>query len=142
MKLLIILLLFIPVKIIFSQTSAIEITISDIRNSKGYIKWAIVDNEKYFNNTTKGFIDAGVVSAKKGSLKVKTKDIPDGKYAISIFHDENDNSKVDFNIFGLPVEGFGFSNNPKIYFGPPKFDECTFTKKGETKVNVIVKYYL
>ncbi len=125
-----------------SQNSSIELTITNIRNSKGYIRYAIFDNEKHFLSTKTGFIDAGSVKAQKGSIKIKTNSIPDGFYAISVFHDENNNEKVDTNIFGIPTEGFGFSNNPTLYLGPPKFKECLIEKKSNTKLNIEIKYYL
>ncbi len=43
--------------------------------------------------------------------------------SISAYHDENDNSKLDKNSFGIPTELYGFSQNPKRGFGPPKFKE-------------------
>ncbi len=125
-----------------AQNSSIELTITNIRNSKGYIRYAIFDNEKHFLSTKTGFIDAGSVKAQKGSIKIKTNNIPDAFYAISVFHDENNNEKVDTNIFGIPSEGFGFSKNPTLYFGPPKFKECVIEKKSNTKLNIEIKYYL
>lgn len=47
-----------------------------------------------------------------------------GIYAISIFHDENDNGKLDTNFIGIPTEPYGFSNNAKGMFGPPDFKDC------------------
>ena len=43
--------------------------------------------------------------------------------SISAYHDENENSKLDKNSFGIPTELYGFSQNPKRGFGPPKFKE-------------------
>lgn len=143
MKRLFALLFFISVLFsLTSQNSEITISINSIRNSKGTVKWAVYNNEANFNSTKVGFSDAGFVSSKEGTVTIKTKHLPDGTYAISVFHDENNNSDVDFSFFGLPVEGFGFSQNPRIYFGPPKFNQCTFVKKGNTTQNVKMKYYL
>jgi uncharacterized protein (DUF2141 family) len=125
-----------------AQTTTITININSIRNSKGTVKWAVYNKESNFISTEAGFADAGETKAKEGSVTVKTKPPPDGTYAISIFHDENNNSEIDFNFFGLPIEGFGFSQNPTLYFGPPKFKECTFVKKGNNTQSVKMKYYL
>jgi uncharacterized protein (DUF2141 family) len=43
--------------------------------------------------------------------------------AVSVYHDENDNLKLDKSSFGVPLERYGFSKNPKRGFGPPKFGE-------------------
>ena len=53
-----------------------------------------------------------------------------GKYAVSVFHDENSNGKMDTNFVGMPKEGVGASNNAKGHFGPPKFDAAAFHFSG------------
>lgn len=52
-------------------------------------------------------------------------DLPPGEYALSVIHDENDNGRLD-TILKVPREGFGFSRNPAIRMGPPRFDETRF----------------
>jgi uncharacterized protein (DUF2141 family) len=52
--------------------------------------------------------------------------IPEGTYAVAIFQDNNDNGKLDENIFGAPKEPFGFSNNIVPKFSAPEFEECKF----------------
>lgn len=126
---------------LIAQETSLKISVNNIRNSKGTVKWAVYKDAAHFNSNS-GFADAGSVSAKKGTVTINTKNIPDGSYAISVYHDENNNSDVDFNFLGLPVEGFGFSQNPTLYFGPPKYKECVFTKKGNSVQNVKMKYYL
>ena len=69
-------------------------------------------------------------------MKVPVRDLVDnriafdgltfGQYALSIFHDENDNGELDTNIFKIPKEPFGFSNDAKGRFGPPKFQAASF----------------
>ena len=55
---------------------------------------------------------------------------------------ENNNKELDCNILGIPKEGFGFSQNPKIRFGAPNFSETKFKKRGNTKINITMKYFL
>ena len=43
-----------------------------------------------------------------------------------MIHDENKNEKLDFNDAGMPIEGYGHSNNPAKRPGPPNFDETKF----------------
>jgi len=50
-----------------------------------------------------------------------------GDYAIAVYHDENDNGKMDKRLFGIPKEPYGFSNNVKPVMSVPKFGECQFT---------------
>jgi uncharacterized protein (DUF2141 family) len=68
--------------------------------------------------------------------------LPTGRYAIAVLHDENSNHKLDRNIVGWPKEGFGFSNNPKVNLSAPSFDSaamqvsCPVT---ETTIHLIYK---
>ena len=41
--------------------------------------------------------------------------IPDGEYAISLLHDENENGDMDLNFIGYPLEGFGLANIIGLY---------------------------
>lgn len=68
--------------------------------------------------------------------------LPSGSYAIALIHDENGNNKLDTS-FGIPREGFGFSRNPVIRFGPPSFASAQFPVAGGTTDETIkVKYLL
>jgi len=49
------------------------------------------------------------------------KDLPPGYYSVAAIHDENSNHKLDRNFFGIPKEGFGFANNPRVLLSAPPF---------------------
>ena len=63
-------------------------------------------------------------------------DIPDGIYAVSVYHDENDNEKLDLIMGMIPKEDTGTSNNPKAKMGPPKWEESIFELKEGHVVNL------
>lgn len=54
-------------------------------------------------------------------------DLPPGRYAASVYLDENDNGKLDSGFLGIPKEPVGASNNPRHRMGPPRFEDCIFT---------------
>jgi uncharacterized protein (DUF2141 family) len=51
--------------------------------------------------------------------------IPAGKYGVVVLHDENENRKLDRNIFLVPKEGFGFANNPRVLLTAPPIEKAT-----------------
>jgi uncharacterized protein (DUF2141 family) len=51
-------------------------------------------------------------------------DLPAGDYGVAAIHDENSNHKLDRNFIGIPKEGFGFANNPRVTLSAPAFDEA------------------
>ncbi|MFM9979143.1 MAG: DUF2141 domain-containing protein [Sphingomonadaceae bacterium] len=74
------------------------------------------------------------------AAELRFADLPSGQYALALIHDENGNGKLD-TLMGIPREGFGFSRNPAIRFGPPKFAEARVTvTAGTADENVRMKY--
>ncbi|GAA4809529.1 hypothetical protein GCM10023232_00640 [Sphingosinicella ginsenosidimutans] len=68
--------------------------------------------------------------------------LPPGDYAVSVIHDENDDGRLN-TFVGIPREGFGFSRNPRIRMGPPRFEECRIAVTGAAMREVIqIKYLL
>jgi uncharacterized protein (DUF2141 family) len=65
-----------------------------------------------------------------------------GSYAVSVFHDENGNGKLDRNFMGMPKEGVGASNDAAGHFGPPKYDDARFKYQGGRSVLAIHVRYL
>ena len=49
--------------------------------------------------------------------------------------------KLDTTL-AIPKEGFGFSRNPKIAFGPPKFASAAFALTSSATQTVKMKYML
>ncbi len=67
--------------------------------------------------------------------------IPAGVYAVSVFHDENLNGRLDTNWLGIPREGVGASNNPKPRMGPPKFAAAEFQHSAASMdIEIFVRY--
>ena len=107
------------------ETFDLTIEISGMDTDKGKVFIAIYDSEETFlksGGSTKGAF--AVVKNKKATAYFK--DLEKGVYAVSLFHDENDNNKMDTKIFGIPKEPYGFSNNATGFMGPPKFKDAKF----------------
>ena len=56
--------------------------------------------------------------------------ISSGTYALAVIHDQNMNGKLDTNIFGIPTEGYGFSNGAKALLHAPSFSAASFHYDG------------
>lgn len=63
----------------------------------------------------------------------KSDDLKTGKYAVSVYHDLNENGKLDRNLVGIPKEPFAFSNTEKLKMGPPAFEDASFHLGSEVK---------
>jgi uncharacterized protein (DUF2141 family) len=120
----------------------LEVRISNLKNTEGKIMATLYRDEKGFPSSPDNAFGAEVLQLKKGTeAKLVFKNVPAGRYALSVFHDENNNNKLDTGTFGIPKEGYGFSNNPKIRFGPPSFKEAAFTvEKDRKQIEIKLNY--
>lgn len=103
----------------YSQTNTLTVNITDLKNDKGQVMIKLVDQDQ---NIIKGLI-APIMDKQ---CIVRIEDLPVGTYALSYFHDENMNEKLDMKSWGPPAEGYGFSNNARGMFGPPKLKDQLF----------------
>jgi uncharacterized protein (DUF2141 family) len=79
--------------------------------------------------------------AKAGSQSITFIDLPPGRYAVIAFHDENDNGLLDANSFGVPTEGYCFSNDAMGFLGAPSFDAAAVTLgEGDKKISMTLVY--
>ena len=104
-----------------SKTGKLTVKITGIRNTEGNIRVALRSGE----NT---IVDAKTVEIDPKTLTAEAvfDNPPEGAYGVAVIHDENKNEKLDFNEMGMPLEGYGHSNNPARREGPPSFDETKF----------------
>ena len=103
----------------------IDVNITGFENNNGHALVTLVNTAEQFDGKAKALLDQKVV-IEKNAIKVRFENIVPGEYAIVVVHDENDNGKLDMNFVGIPKEAFGFSNNPVIRRGPPKYEEAKF----------------
>lgn len=121
---------------------SLRVSISGMRSAKGNVTVTIYPDDAAH------FLD--------GKFKVARQQLPvtlpvttacfvlpaPGVYAVALFHDENGNGHLDTNALGIPTEGYGFSNNPTLYFGPPDIGRVRLTlHPGDNGVDVRMKYY-
>lgn len=122
--------------------AALEVSISGLRNMKGNVLVCVTANPRFFPDCSKDPKSFRATVPARDSAQVSFRGIAQGTYAIALVHDENGNSKMDMAIF-LPREGFGFSRNPAIVTGPPKFKAAAFViDAAEVSQRIKMKYML
>jgi len=104
-----------------SASCTVTIHVDGFRNQKGDLGVTVFKSaDGWPENNAKALQHGGYpFSGDKASVKL---DLPEGRYAFAVIHDENSNHKLDRNLVGFPKEGFGFSNNPKVYLTAPGFE--------------------
>lgn len=112
------------------KENLIHVEIVAMHNDKGRVLCSLFSSAADFpTKTDKAFAHAAS-DISNGRSVCEFADVAPGTYAVSVFHDENSNGKLDTNFVGIPREGVGASNNAKGHFGPPKFDAAAFQFSG------------
>ncbi|MEI6019720.1 MAG: DUF2141 domain-containing protein [Bacteroidota bacterium] len=120
----------------------IKLEIIGVRSHQGKIKMGVYISSQRFEEKK----DSKIITIEKHQLQNQKLSfsfyLAPGTYGFSVLDDENDNSKMDFNFFGMPKEGFGFSNYYHSGFTYPKFQNFSFTiQPGEEKhVQIKLRY--
>lgn len=122
-------------------TADIEISIETLRNRKGDVHLCLTRRPAHFPDC-KSDPRAVTRSAPAATGPIRISGLAPGGYAVSVFHDENRNRKLDM-LIGIPREGFGFSRNPVVRFGAPKFRQVLIDlRPGFTRATVHMQYLL
>lgn len=122
-------------------TFNLTIEVNELRNSDGTVQFALYNRadafpdehfKKYFKVLTEKIIN--------GSSSVTFENLPEGKYAINILHDENTDGRINKGLI-LPKEGIGFSNYESLGFSNrPSFDRAYINLSGDLKIHVKIIY--
>ena len=124
-----------------TQTGTITVHITGLKNLEGKLGVSLYNSKKGFPGKHQQAYASALKNVTGSTASVLFEHLPYGTYAVSIMHDENNNGKLDTNFIGMPKEGVGVSNNPKIGMGGPKFNDSVFpldTK--ELEVTVAMRY--
>lgn len=124
---------FLLAVISYGQSSCeLIVKVENIKKVEGSLMVAIYDHEDHF--LTKEIMGEGK-TIEANQIEFHFEGLGEGTYAVSLFHDKNDNGKLDSNFIGIPTEPYAFSNNAKGMFGPPSFEQCKFEiKEGTHKI--------
>ncbi|TDQ19421.1 uncharacterized protein (DUF2141 family) [Algoriphagus boseongensis] len=113
------------------------IQIHHTKSDQGKIRILIFSSEKGFPDQPEHALKSYSITPKNKAGELLVEDLPEGKYAVSVIHDEDGNGKLNTNAVGYPSEKFGFSNNPKVYFSIPSFEKVAFQLTKEAKTILI-----
>jgi uncharacterized protein (DUF2141 family) len=132
-----------PLEAQTTGTATLTVHVTGARNAKGKIRVALFRDGKGFPNDASQAVHTQTadIDPQALSAQVVFADLHTGVYAVSVFHDENMNEKLDKNFMGMPKEGYGASNNPKKKMGPANFDEAKFQLGGTEQLVEIKLMY-
>ncbi len=122
------------------QTYILTVEVEGIKTENGTVLLALYNSEDtYLSEDDKDAYRLGKQKVNGNSIKIVFKDLPKGKYTFAGYHDENDNNQFDKS-FGFPKEGYFFSNNAKVSFGPPNYEDAVFILDKDLHQKIILNF--
>jgi len=120
------------------ETGRLTVVASGIEGAEGTVLVQLANSAEDYDSDDDAFRFAEVKPA-DGRATATFDTVPYGDYAIKIFHDENDNEKIDMGWRG-PTERYGFSNGARGFMGPPSFDAAKFSlDRADLRVEIELK---
>jgi uncharacterized protein (DUF2141 family) len=114
-----------------------------LRNDVGLINVALFKSCDGFPSDVNKAVRSGCFPITDLPLRIEFADLPYGRYAATVHHDENMDATLNCNALGIPKEGIGFSGNPRIWKGVPPFERTIFEfVPSNTIVSITMKYLL
>jgi uncharacterized protein (DUF2141 family) len=124
-----------------AQGSVIHVEVVGLRSEKGQVSCSLYSSAEGFPKEVQKAVAHVVAPISQQKAVCEFPGIAPGKYAVSVYHDENSNGKLDTNFLGIPREGVGASNNAKGHMGPPKFDSAKFQfAGGSLNLKITINY--
>lgn len=124
------------------ETYSLTAEVKELQNCKGVVQFALYNKDgtipdEHYKKCCKILKE----KIQNGTSKVTFSNLPVGKYAVNILHDENENGEIDKG-FILPIEGVGFSNYQSIGLtNRPNFSKASFELSSDKKITVKVIYF-
>lgn len=105
------------------KTHQVDVVINNISSDNGNVYFALYDSESNFNSRKPSKVGKSEII--DGVAKVSFSNLEPNIYAITCYHDANNNGKMDFEVNGMPIEDYGMTNNVMTY-GPPQYSDGKF----------------
>lgn len=120
---------------------ALTVRVHGLSNDRGRVAVAVFASADAFPDQKRA-LTGQLAKIEKGRAAVRFTGLRPGTYAVAVLHDENQNSKMDFNFLGMPLEGYGFSNDASAPFGPPSFKAAAFVlRPRDSFIPVRTRYF-
>ncbi len=120
----------------------LKIVVSNLKSKTGQVGFFLFNSADGFPSHTEKALLSGYVKIVGNTVEYTFTNIAIGTYAVYVFHDADNDKKLNTNFIGMPKEGMGVSNNAKGHFGPPKYDDAKFDFNKQEQTIVISLTYL
>jgi len=108
--------------------------VSGLEDADGQVLIALFLNERGWPHDETLAFAGTALPIRERQVVAEFEDVPSGPFAVSVFHDEDLDRRLDTGLFGAPSEDYGFSRDARGTFGPPRFEDARLElAPGESK---------
>jgi uncharacterized protein (DUF2141 family) len=124
-----------------NDSTTITVNVIDLRSNEGKVGLTLFNAAEGFPSKPEMAIDKKYVDISNLTATAAFEKVKPGKYAIAVYHDEDEDGEIETNWIGIPKEGTGSSNNPKSRMGPPRYEDCEFDTRETRQLTIRMKYF-
>lgn len=119
----------------------LTVEVEGLRGQKGQVCLKLFSGARGFPNSNESAVRRECVKINGSPVAVTFKNLAYSSYAVAVFHDTNGDRQLSRDSVGMPLEGFGFSRNPIVRTGPPRFGDTLFLLAGaNTTIRIQMRY--
>lgn len=124
-----------------AAAAELRIDVAGLRSADGTVHLAVYDRPEEFPSGDKRLFET-IVEAAAEKVRIVLPDLKPGTYAVAAFHDENANNEFDKGLFGIPLEGYAFSNDAPVFLSAPAFAAAAVAVNGDgAHITITMNYW-
>ena len=120
-------------------TGRVQVTVTGFESEEGQVLVALFLNASGWPDDETRAFGALVLPIRDGQAIADFDDVPAGPFAVSVFHDRDEDRELDAGVFGIPTEDYGFSRDARDLFGPPSFEEARLEVAAMESMSISIK---
>ncbi len=123
-------------------TARVTVTVHALRSDRGVVRCIAYGGPEQFPEGNQRVIARVAARPVGGVARCEFASLPrDRALAVVIHHDENGDNAFQRGLFGIPLEGYGFSNDARPVLSAPSFEACRFRAQSESvSLRVTTRY--
>lgn len=114
------------------STFTLRVNAVNTASDEGSVRVQLFNHKRILVQQTDASID-------NREAQISFTELSAGQYAVRLYHDENNNLKLDSNFLGIPSERYGYSNNVRGWMGEPSFERQLFRVASDTSITIKLK---
>lgn len=118
----------------------LTVTVEGLASQEGNVCFKVFSGSQGFPNEDDNAVVKSCMAIAEMPLSVTFEDLTVGNYAVAIYHDANGDEMLNRGLFGMPTEGYGFSNDAIARTGPASYEDAMILVGGNTAITISMQY--